>query len=146
MKERSFLVAHAAAGSWNRHLYHRHGFGYSVFEHTEGGIRSELWIYVAVDAPVKFSVLKLSNQSGRSRRISATGYVDWVLGDSPPKSTMHVVTGIAADGGALLARNSYNTEFADRVAFFDVDDPTRTVTGDRSGLSDETARSEILRR
>ena len=28
----------------------RHGFGYSVFEHTESGIRSELWVYVAMDA------------------------------------------------------------------------------------------------
>ncbi len=25
----------------------RHGFGYSVFEHAEGGIQSELWVYVA---------------------------------------------------------------------------------------------------
>ena len=25
----------------------RHGFGYSVFEHTEDGITSELWMYVA---------------------------------------------------------------------------------------------------
>jgi cyclic beta-1,2-glucan synthetase len=34
--------------------------------------------------------------------------------------------------GALYARNPYNTEFADRVAFFDVDDPSRTLTGDRA--------------
>ena len=110
----------------------RHGFGYSVFEHTEGGIHSELWVYVAIDAAVKFSVLKVANQSGRLRKLSATGYVEWVLGDLPPKSTMHVVTGIAADSGAMLARNFYNSEFADRVAFFDVDDPTRTVSGDRT--------------
>ena len=32
----------------------------------------------------------------------------------------------------LFARNAYNTEFADRVAFFDVDDATRTLTGDRT--------------
>ncbi len=44
----------------------RHGFGYSVFEHTEGGIRSELWVYVALDAPIKFTVLKVRNESGRS--------------------------------------------------------------------------------
>jgi cellobiose phosphorylase len=30
--------------------------------------------------------------------------------------------------GALLARNPYNTEFPDRVAFFDVDDGNRTLT------------------
>ena len=64
----------------------RHGFGYSVFEHTEDGISSELWVYVALDASVKFTVLKIRNDSGRSRRLSATGYVEWVLGDLRPKS------------------------------------------------------------
>ncbi len=109
----------------------RHGFGYSVFEHTERGIRSEMWVYVASDAPVKFTALKVSNTSGRSRKLSATGYVEWVLGDLRARSAMHVITEIDARSGALLARNPYSTEFGDRTAFFDVDDTTRTVTGDR---------------
>ena len=88
-------------------------------------------MYVALDAPVKFSVLKVRNGSGRSRKLSATGYAEWVLGDLRPKSAMHVVTQVDPGSGALLARNSYNTEFRDRVAFFDVDDPARTVSGDR---------------
>jgi cellobiose phosphorylase len=110
----------------------RHGFGYSIFEHTERGIRSELTVYVALDAAIKFMVLKVRNESGRMRRLSATGYVEWVLGDLRPKSTMHVVTEIDPASGALLARNPYNTEFADRTAFFDVDEAKRTVTGDRA--------------
>jgi cellobiose phosphorylase len=110
----------------------RHGFGYSVFEHTERGIRSELWVYVALNAPIKFTVLKVRNECGRSRRLSATGYVEWVLGDLRPKSAMHVVTEVDPKSGALFARNPYNTEFADRVAFFDVNDTNRTVSGDRT--------------
>jgi cellobiose phosphorylase len=110
----------------------RHGFGYSVFEHTERGIHSEVWVYVAIDAPVKFTVIKVRNESGRSRRLSATGYVEWVLGDLRPKTVMHVTTELDPNSGALFARNPYNTEFADRVAFFDVDDITRTVSGDRT--------------
>ncbi len=110
----------------------RHGFGYSVFEHTEDGIHSELWVYVAVDAPIKFSVLKVRNASGQPRRLSATGYVEWVLGDLRPKSALHLMTEIDPTSGALFARNPYNTEFADRVAFFDVDDSTYTVSGDRT--------------
>jgi cellobiose phosphorylase len=109
----------------------RHGFGYCVFEHTEDGIRSELWIYVAQDAAIKFSVLKLRNVSGRSRRLSATGYVEWVLGDLRPKSAMYLVTELDPYSSALYARNPYNTEFPDRVAFFDVDDTSRSVTCDR---------------
>ena len=110
----------------------RHGFGYSVFEHTERGIRSELWVYVALDAPIKFAVLKVRNECGRSRRLSATGYMEWVLGDLRPKSALHVATEVDPGSGALFARNPYNTEFADRVAFFDVDDAVRTVSGDRT--------------
>jgi cellobiose phosphorylase len=110
----------------------RHGFGYTVFEHTERGIRSEVWVYVAMDASIKFTVLKVRNESGRSRRLSATGYAEWVLGDLRPKTTMHVITEIDPVSGALFARNPYNTEFPDRAAFFDVDEATRTVSGDRT--------------
>ncbi len=110
----------------------RHGFGYSVFEHDTAGIHSEMTVHVALDAPVKFSVLKVRNDSGKARKLSATGYVEWVLGDLRPKFAMHVTTEVDATTGALLARNPYNSEFPDRVAFFDVDDASRTVTGDRA--------------
>ncbi len=110
----------------------RHGFGYSCFEHTEEGIESELWVYVAPDAPIKFTVLKVRNRSGKTRRLSATGYVEWVLGDLRPKTTPYIVTEIDPVSGALFARNPYNTEFAHRIGFFDVDDATRTLTGDRT--------------
>jgi len=109
----------------------RHGFGYSVFEHTENGIASELWIYVAPDAPVKFAALKLRNLSGRPRRLSATGYWEWVLGDLRPRSLLHIQTEVDPKSGALLVRNPYNTEFAERIIFVDVNDPARTLTGDR---------------
>jgi len=110
----------------------RHGFGYSVFEHTESGIRTELWVYVAMDAPMKFMVLKVRNESGRSRKLSATGYVEWVLGDLRPKSAMHVVTELDSKSGAVFARNPYNTELAGRMAFWDIDETARTISGDRT--------------
>jgi cyclic beta-1,2-glucan synthetase len=109
----------------------RHGFGYTVFEHTENGIASELWVYVTMDAPVKFAVLKLRNASGRPRRVSVTGYWEWVLGDLRQNSLLHVQTEVDLRTGALLACNYYNTEFPDRIVFLDVNDATRTLTGDR---------------
>jgi cellobiose phosphorylase len=109
----------------------RHGFGYTVFEHTEQGIASELWIYVAKDAPVKFFRLKLRNVSGRHRRISAFGCWDWVLGEHRHKALLHVATQMDPKSGALLARNPYNIEFTDRVAFLDAHAPNLTFSGDR---------------
>lgn len=109
----------------------RHGFGYSVYEHQEDGIISELTVYVAMDAAIKYTVLRVRNASQRPRKLSATGYVEWVLGDLRPKSAMHIVTEIDPASDALLARNPYNTEFSQRTAFFEVDSTTRSFTADR---------------
>jgi cellobiose phosphorylase len=64
------------------------------------------WIYVALDAPIKFAVMKVRNESGRSRSLSATGYVEWVLGDLRSKTGMHVITEMDPGSGAFFARNS----------------------------------------
>lgn len=108
----------------------RHGRGYSVFEHTEQEITSELWIYVAMDAPVKFTVLKLQNRSNRPRRISVTGYYEWVMGDTRTRNLLHIRTETDPKTGVLYARNPYNTDFAEKIAFLDAG-KFRAVTGDR---------------
>ncbi|MCU6433999.1 cyclic beta 1-2 glucan synthetase [Undibacterium sp. Jales W-56] len=110
----------------------RHGFGYSVFEHIEDGIKSELTVYVALDDAIKFSVLKVRNDSGATRLLSATGYVEWVLGDVRQKSVMHIVTEADPATGAIFARNSYNAEFCDRTAFFYSDGMALSMSGDRT--------------
>jgi cyclic beta-1,2-glucan synthetase len=110
----------------------RHGFGYSVFEHNEDGIVSELTVYVALDASIKYAILKVHNASDTLRKLSATGYVEWVLGELRPKSMMHIITESDPATGALFARNPYNTEFTGRTAFFDVDSTTRSISGDRN--------------
>ncbi len=110
----------------------RHGFGYSVFEHSEQGIRTELWIHVAIDAPVKFMTLKITNESGRARRLSATAYAELTLGDLRTKTAMHIVTGVDPATGAIFANNHFNIEFGDRTVFFDASGDGRTLTADRT--------------
>jgi cellobiose phosphorylase len=112
----------------------RHGFGYSRFEHGEAGIDSSLVVYVAIDAPVKFSVLTLRNRSARRRRLSVTGYVEWVLGDARSKNAMHVVVERDERTGALFAANGYNTDFAGRTAFFFAEHPEPTACADRASF------------
>jgi cellobiose phosphorylase len=112
----------------------RHGFGYSIFEHREDGLASELTTYVAVGAPVKFLALKIKNLSARSRTVSVFASVDLVLGDLRPRQAMHVVTELEPLTGAILARNSYNSEFSDAVAFFDCSETLRSVSGDRAEI------------
>ncbi|MDR6713751.1 cellobiose phosphorylase [Pseudomonas hunanensis] len=110
----------------------RHGFGYSVFEYAEEGLSSELWVYVALEAPVKFSRLMLHNSSDRPRRLSATAFVEWVLGDLRSKAAMHVVSETDPVSGALFARNAFSIEFSGHVAYLDCDLPSLSITCDRS--------------
>ena len=127
----------------------RHGFGYSIFDYTQDGITTELCIYVAIDAPVKFARLKISNHSGRSRQLSVTGYWEWVLGELRSKSLMHVVTEVDPVTGAIFARNFYSPEFADKIAFVDCSESIRTVTGDRTeflGRNGTTSSPAAMRR
>lgn len=110
----------------------KHGFGYSVFTHIEDGIQSEMWIYVDTDAPVKFNLLKLKNISGRSRNLTVTGYTEWVLGDLREKHSMFINTELDMETAALITGNNYNTEFAERIAFFDTDESEKTFTISRT--------------
>ena len=108
----------------------QHGFGYSVFAHTAYGIHTELSQFVALEAPLKYSVLRVRNDSAALRRLSATGYVEWVLGELRAASSMHLVTERDPASGALCARNAWND--AQCTAFFHVDAPDATFTCDRS--------------
>jgi len=110
----------------------RHGFGYSVFEYAQFGVESELWTYVALDAPVKLVTIKLRNRSGRSRRLSVTGYWEWVLGQWRDTNLPHIVTTTDPATGALFVNNAYNPEFAGKTVFVHVNGAERTVTGNRA--------------
>ncbi len=116
--------AGAAAGAFTT----RHGFGYSVYEHAANGIDAELQVFVALDAAVKFSRVRLTNRSGRPRKLSATGYVEWVLGDLRAKTAPHVQTSVALESGALYARNPYSNDYGDWIGFFDADDVSRLAS------------------
>jgi cyclic beta-1,2-glucan synthetase len=110
----------------------RHGFGYSQFEHSVYAIHSTLRTFVALDAPLKYVVINVRNDSSVTRTLSVTGYVEWVLGDLRAKSSMHIVTERDPASGALFARNAYNSDFSSRVGFFHVHGKETGYTCDRT--------------
>jgi cyclic beta-1,2-glucan synthetase len=111
----------------------RHGHGYSVYEHTREKLASELLLFVPRDQPVKIFRLAVRNTSARRRHCSVTLYAEWVLGENRARTGIHIVTGIEAITGAVLARNAFRQEFPERVAFLDLSPgESRTVTGDRT--------------
>ena len=109
----------------------RHGQGFSRFEHQSNGIYSDLLQFVTADDPVKISVLTLENRSGQYRQLSVYAYVEWVLGSSRVACAPYIVTEIDPVTGAMLARNPWNAEFGERVAFFDMGGRQTAWTADR---------------
>ena len=110
----------------------RHGFGYSRFEHEANGISLELLQYVPLADPIKISRLTLRNVSGQRRRLSVTGYAEWVLGTSRGASGPFIVTDVDRATGAILARNPWSIAFSGRVAFADLGGRQTAWTADRS--------------
>ena len=51
----------------------------------EDGIFSTMTVFVDLEDPVKYILFKIKNASGRMRKLSITGYVEWVLGDLDQK-------------------------------------------------------------
>src|SRR5450432_738126 len=112
--------------------YSIHGFGYSEFHFAEDGIYSSMTVFVDPEEPLKYIFFRIKNSSGRMRKLSLTGYVEWVLGDLRTKTGMQITTEINTETGILLAGNAYNSDFGNYVSFFDVDDPVKTYTSDRT--------------
>ncbi|HVF85747.1 MAG TPA: glucoamylase family protein, partial [Abditibacteriaceae bacterium] len=135
----------------------RHGQGYSVYEHNSHAIEQELVTFVPVangpmpesmtpegesstrlQAPplemptVRVQRLRLRNTSSRRRRLSVTNYVEWVMGTTREETTPQIVTRWDGDGRLLLARNSFNPDFAHRVAFVSASPNIVSWTGDRT--------------
>ena len=109
----------------------RHGQGYSRFEHTAHGIELALLQFTPLRDPIKISRLTLVNRSAQTRRLSVTAYAEWVLGVDRGRSMPFVVTTIDHPSGAMFARNAWNGEFANRVAFADLGGRQSSWTGDR---------------
>ena len=108
-----------------------HAAGVTRFVRTTRGVRHALDVFVDTADPVKFSLLTLTNDRETSARLSLFAYNDWVLGPPREDQSLYVVTARDAQTGGILARNPYNTEFANRVAFAHASQVPASATADR---------------
>ena len=126
-----------------------HGRGYSRFTCALNGIESDLVFSIAPRDRVKIARLTLRNEGNRPRTLSATYFVEWVLGVSRDGVPFQVWTSIDEASGALVARNPGQEEFPDQVAFLQVLDRPHSLTGDRTdflGRNGDCSRPAGLQR
>jgi len=119
-----------------------HGKGWTRFVNDAHGIGTELTQCVPTVDAIKLSRLRLSNPSGRTRRIVVTGYVEWALGSNGTTPAPFVITSRDESTGALFARNPWRGDFGDRVAFVDLGGQQQSFTGDRGEFLGELGSAD----
>ncbi|WP_417594260.1 GH36-type glycosyl hydrolase domain-containing protein [Parasphingorhabdus sp.] len=127
----------------------RHGAGYSEWHKKSHGLDQKMRVFVAADDPVKIIRLRLANLTDRHRRITATYYVDWLLGALRSVSGESVDSCYDPENQAIIARNSWNPDFAERTAFLTADHPAHGLSIDRKeflGREGTYEKPEGLRR
>ncbi|MFN7987339.1 MAG: glucoamylase family protein [Thermoanaerobaculia bacterium] len=125
----------------------RHGAGATRWSTVTGSVAQELTVFVARDAPVKLSLLSLTNRSRRPRRLTLFSYVEWSLGPPRQGRPQFVVTEQDVSSGAVLARNPFNEPFRGHVAFAGTNDRVLSATADRQeflGRNGRLARAASL--
>lgn len=109
----------------------RHGQGYSSFSTKRGSLAVELTQIVDPADPVKVSRLTIRNDGASSVKLRVYAYAEWVLGTNRAKSAPTIIPALDEMTGALLARNAYSLDYAERTAFLASDGPIQSFTADR---------------
>lgn len=131
------------------HTIVEHGAGHTRFLHLSHGLRQELSLFVASDAPVKFVRLRVDNPGTQTRRLTATYFAEWLLGSVRGLSDPFLTAWYAPALQAVLARNGRNPDFAAATAFLGATLPPHSVTTSREaflGPGGNPARPEGLAR
>ncbi len=109
-----------------------HGAGYTIFEHNSHGLRQCLTLFASPEDPVKIIHLRVENTWNHNRRITATQYIEWVLGTTHAASLPYIIPEYDAAEYCLLVTNPYNNEFGERTAFLIANKPVHGLTTDRT--------------
>ncbi len=110
----------------------RHGAGYTIFEHHSHGLTQQLTLFASPEDPVKIIHVKVHNDLDRPRRVTATQYVEWVLGTTRASTAPYIIPEYDTSHACLLATNPYNAEFGQRTAFLTASKSLHGLTADRA--------------
>jgi cellobiose phosphorylase len=113
-----------------------HGQGYTTIQHNSHGIEQDLAIFVpagsATNDPVHIQRVRLRNTTERKRRLTVTYYSEWALGRDREETQLHITTSWDPISRAILARNAYNAEFGNYIAFAAASPAASAYSADRT--------------
>jgi cyclic beta-1,2-glucan synthetase len=113
------------------HYTVRHGAGFSTFAQDHGGIVTQLILGMAEDAPVKLAVLRVTNRDDAPRRLTVTTYIEWTLGVLREHTQHQVRTEFDREHETIMARNSFDPQFAGWTAFHAITEQVTAYTASR---------------
>lgn len=122
----------------------RHGLGETRWTSLVDGLDHELHCFVAEDDPVKVMRLRVVNQTDKLRRVTATCFVDWILGAITDQPAPFRNSAYRPDLQAILGRNFWSSAFGGKVAFLTIlNGPVHSLTTSRAeflGISPDWQR------
>jgi cyclic beta-1,2-glucan synthetase len=121
----------------------RHGAGYSEWRQHGRGLACRVRVFVPTDDPVKIIELSVRNHEDRPRRITATYYARWLLSRVPEDGVSRIVVNYDAPTRSLRARNHWNSDFSDQVAFLTADREPHGLTADRKEFLGREAEPRV---
>ncbi len=107
----------------------RHGLGFSQYSSGINGIRAEQTVFADTADAVKIIMLKLVNQSGEKRELSATYFVRWAIAQ-PSKLYAQPKNMYLDESGALCAQAPGTMPELQGIAFIHSPATEKTVTSD----------------
>jgi len=107
-----------------------HGAGYTRFEHNSNGLNQRLEVFIDPEEPVKMIRVQLKNCWPRSRRVTLTYVVEWLLGNSHADNADLLVPETDPASHAILVRNGFNRNQSERMAFLAASMPPHGITTD----------------
>lgn len=109
----------------------RHGQGYSRYESVGRLLHQEMTVHVPVAEPIKIVRLAIRNEGTETRSLTATYYLEWVLGTLRENASGRVKCEFDTETGAIIARNVWESDFSKKLAFVASSAPLRSFTCDR---------------
>lgn len=109
-----------------------HGLGETRWSKRAMGLDQQLWCFVAPEDPVKIIRLRLTDRSTKKRRITATCFVDWLLGANVGEPAPFRKSWYRPDLSAILGQNRWQSDFQDRIAFLASSGAPHSLTTSRA--------------